>query len=576
MNPKKKDYFTTKMFFRQLVPSLVATFSLALADMADALVVGQRMGATGLAAVSICLPIFMIINVIMHGFGIGGSVRYATLLAKGENREAGENFQGVMALALSIGVALSILGNLLLTPLLNILGTVPSDGDLFVATGQYAQILVTAIPLFFFSYIAQYYLRNDNAEQVAGWGFTCGTICDVGLNILLVLVLDFGILGAAYATVMGHVVSSTIYIVTLIRRKTPLTTEKFRPNLRDGGDCFKVGAASSFQYLFSMFFILIANRVLMNLSGETGVAVFDLVQNASFLILYLYDATARATQPLISTFHGERNQEAVKSTRRMGILYGSGFGLVMIVAVAVFPDAISTLFGLHEPEAVALAAVALRTFCMGALFAGINTLLISFAQSCSDEKTAFFITMLRGGIVLLPATMVCSLWGIDGFWFLYPITEVVTLAVTIIQEKRSKREYFDLEKTFSRTIHNRVEEMSEVLGEIEGFCERWDATISQHYFVTMTVEELCVAIMQNGFKESDGFIQITLLVLEDGIFELHIRDSAESYNPFTLNSGKAGEDDFDMDAIGVFAIKQKAKSFSYRQYQGFNTLIVHV
>ena len=80
---RMRDHFTARMFRRLLLPSLASSLGLALADMADAVVVGQRMGATGLAAISLSLPLYMVFNVFMHGLGIGGSVRYSQLLGEG-------------------------------------------------------------------------------------------------------------------------------------------------------------------------------------------------------------------------------------------------------------------------------------------------------------------------------------------------------------------------------------------------------------------------------------------------------------------------------------------------------------
>ena len=118
----------------------------------------------------------------------------------------------------------------------------------------------------------------------------------------------------------------------------------------------------------------------------------------------------------------------------------------------------------------------------------------------------------------------------------------------------------------------------ELLQELDAFCRQWNADARQRYFVTMTVEDLGMAILQHGFEgRSDGYIQITAVALEEGVFELHLRDNAETFDPFSLEAqrGGAGEDP-DLDAIGVLVIKRRAQSFFYRRYQGFNTLIVKI
>ena len=84
----KRDFFIPKMFYRMLIPSVISSFGFALADMADALVVGSRLGETGLAATSLALPVYMLINLFMDGFGIGGSVYFSQKLGEGDTEQA--------------------------------------------------------------------------------------------------------------------------------------------------------------------------------------------------------------------------------------------------------------------------------------------------------------------------------------------------------------------------------------------------------------------------------------------------------------------------------------------------------
>ena len=87
-----------------------------------------------------------------------------------------------------------------------------------------------------------------------------------------------------------------------------------------------------------------------------------------------------------------------------------------------------------------------------------------------------------------------------------------------------------------------------------------------------------MAIISNAFGDmDDGEIQVTLVALENRDFELHIRDNATFFNPFSLQTGRiGGKEQVDMDAMGMLVIKQQAKEFFYRQYQGFNTLVVRI
>lgn len=75
-NSVTADRFTGPMYRRLWAPAMLSSLGWALSDMADAVVVGQRLGTVGLAAISLILPVYMVNCMVAHGFGLGGSVRY--------------------------------------------------------------------------------------------------------------------------------------------------------------------------------------------------------------------------------------------------------------------------------------------------------------------------------------------------------------------------------------------------------------------------------------------------------------------------------------------------------------------
>lgn len=572
------DFFSKKMFTRLLAPSLISYAGLALGDIADAVVVGNKMGVTGIAAISLALPVFMIINVIMHGLGSGGAIIYSRLMGEGNHEQAVRNFNSVLRTAIIISMLFAIFGNIFITPLLKILGTVPDDGELFNVTFEYIQVIISGAPFIMIAYIMNYYLRNSGSEKLAGVGFTVANIVDIFLNVIFVLVLEIGVKGAAYATITGQIVAIIFYIPTIIKKKNnlyfTLKGEKIGEIIR----CFKVGFSTSSQYIFTFVFILSANNILMAISGDVAVAIFDIVQNVSFLILYLYEGVAKASQPIISTFCGEKNQRGQKIILSYSIVAGTIAGGIAILFIAVFPEFMCGVFGLTEKEALDVGVYALRTYCAGALFAGINVLLESYEQACENEDGAFIIAFLRGALILIPATFIMALFGIEIFWWIFPITEIMSFVIyCILHGKNKKKMEFDTSRVYSCTISNSFKDMGYLMNEIDEFSDKWNANEAQKYYIVMTVEEICVAIMRQFEEKDKGCIQITFIANEDETFELHIRDNAVSFNPFELNTNKADKDmDFDMDAMGMLVIKESAKSFYYRRYQGFNTLVVKI
>ena len=575
------DRFTAPMYGRLWRPAMLSSLGWALSDMADAVVVGQRLGTVGLAAIGLILPVYMINCMVAHGLGLGGSVRYARLLGQGKSEEAARSFAQVLWLALVLSAATAAAGTVCLTPLLALLGTTPTDGALFDATRDYLQVLVASTPLFYLSNLLNYYLRNDGSQDLAGVGSVVGNLCDIGLNITLVLILNLGTRGAALSTTLGQVITIAIYLPGLFRREHALRLRM--PGRGWGKPAFsalRAGMATSVQYLYQMIFFLLCNNLLIRLGGETGVAVFDVLQNTSYLILYLYEGTARAMQPLLSTYLGEHNAAGRRQVAWLGFGSGIVVGGLLILVIEVWPMGMCLLFGIAGTSAQALAFTALRIYGLGAFFAGINILLCNYYQACEQERASFLMETLRGAALLLPLTLLCARLGLAGFWWLFPATEAGALLLFLLLARGGRFVVPDLDKdrVFQRTISSSAQDLGALVQELEAFCRSWDASARQCYFTTMTLEELSVAILQHGFTgRTDGYIQITAIAQPNGEFELHLRDDAETFNPFSLETQRAGADqEFDMDSMGVFVIKRQAKEFFYRRYQGFNTLTVKI
>ena len=575
-----QDVFTGRMFRRLFVPSLCACLGLAFSDMADALVVGWRLGETGLAAIGMTLPLFMVINLFMHGLGIGGSVRYAQLLGAGKREEAVDSFLRVLWLALAMSCALALAVNLFAEGALFLMGVRAAGGDLYRQTMDYMRLIGLGAPVFFFNYILNYYLRADGQQKRASAGFLAGTFVDIGLNVFLVLGLNMGTAGAALATLAGSAAAVAVYLPGLWGRRGTLALRMVRPAWGEAFACLRTGLSSSVQYIYQLVFLLIATRTLMICFGETGVAVFDMVQNASYLILYLYDAACKALQPLAGTFYGEKNREAVARSLRLALGWGLAFGILAAGLVCLFPGAVCAAFGLSGQEALAVGAAALRLYCLSSAFAGVSILLESYFQAVEKERAAFVLATLRGCAVLLPVTLLLAVVWPSGLWWVFPITEILSLAAFLLWYKNRPADAgaFPPERIFRRQIRSRTEDLSSLSQQVESFCERWEATPRQQYLVDLAIEEITVAIISKAFAfQDDGYLQITLIAGEDGGFQLHVRDNAAGFDPFSLETGKVGEETpFDMDAIGMMVVKKQAKDFFYRQYQGFNTLVVSI
>ena len=581
--PSDESYFVRRMFLRQYIPALLSALTLTASDIADAVVIGNSMGLVGLAAMAFALPIFMIYNVIMHSFGLGGSIHFATRMARGEEQAAGEGFRGVFRALVLIGLALAGLGNLLIHPLLQALGADPGNAVLFSAARTYIRLLLASAPFFLIAYGLGYYMRNAGLEKEASLCASVGNACDVILNIILVFFAHLGVLGAGLATMAGVLITCCLQLVFLQIHHSPLRLFSGKADFSGLWSAFRTGFSSSVGYVYQLIFILLCNNLLMRLSGERGVAVFDIIQNVGYFFAYLYGAVSQAAQPIMSTFQGECNEDGCRMLGRKGVRGGLMIGAAAALALGLLAPEICRFFGAADAETLSLGSWAIRLFSISTLFAGTSSMLASFLQARGVGWFAFLSTTLRGAVLLIPAAILFSFFGERWFWGLYPAVEILSLGIFLLYLRREERKHPSKapDSVYRATLHDRTEEIGRVTEEIEAFCEKWQASMKQLYFVQMTVEEMCSAIIEYGFvKRGDagGIIQITLVAEENGVFTLHVRDSAVAFNPFGLGSANVAQEGetADFNAMGMDVIKQKSREFYYRRYLGFNTMVVKI
>ena len=587
---KKAHWIPQSMFYRVLWPSFISALALAVADIADALVVGSKVGERGLAAIGIVTPVYMLYNLFGYGFSGGGCVTHGKLTAQGKDDMALCHFRALTLWGLAGSLAVAILGNALIFPFMSLLGVDGKRPELLSLCVEYARPLLGAAPIFMLNFILYDFVRCDNAPGLASLGFSLGCAVDLGLNILLVIVLGLGVKGSIIATVAAQAVSVAVLTTHLfgdrgiLRLKAILSAKEDRTEIkRQVFKSLTIGFSTSFRYIFQFAFLFLANRLLLRagdqglIDGDLYVAVFDVVMNVSYVALALYQASSETMQPLGAAFTQEHDKNSLRYVQRLALLWGLGTGVVLSGLLAGFAGAVSGFFGLNDAAAQAVSIPAIRIFCLSTPFAGILIILAGSFQASGRERWSSVITALRNVIFLLPLTLIFGYWYPADFWWIFPICEAASVLTALTARRLFSGKETEGVPPFSACLDNADHELGRVLSALEKYCEEQEVPIKKAMQLQLAVEELCLVTMEQAFTgKADEYIQITLAQESDGDYTLCIRNSAPRFNPFVMEMGRLQRNDEEklMASMGVLVVKKQAKSLHYRNYEGFNTLMV--
>jgi len=576
----QKNVFIRKSFYRFFMPSLLSCLGLAIGGIADCVFVGNVVGTAGLSAISIGQPIYMLFNTVSYSLSIGGSIHYATVLGEGREEEGNRIFANVLRADLAINITLCLLGLLFLPQVLMFLGAGTPGTEVYKNCEQLVRTQLILVPVMFCQGPFYYFVNCDNNPKLAAAALVTSNSIDVLFNYVFVVVCKMGVAGSVYSTGLGAAVMILISLTHFIRKKGCLRLCWPKFELKEVVKSFKTGFATSIQYVFQFFTILICNRLLMSYSGELGVAVFDIVFNVALLTSSVYDAISMALQPMISTFHGERNKQNIRDTLRVSFRAAICISVVVAAVLLTVPQWVCYAFGLRTAAELTKGAFAVRIYALCVLPAGVNMVMTYYYQALGREFNSYLIFALRSFLFFLAFSFLFGLVDPPLFWWTYPCTEAATLLVLCIYNKiRGTWVYLDEDdsRVYSAFLYSGTANLGQVEQEVNQYMDGLDASPTQSYFATIAVEEICGVIMTNAFSQNDGYIQLTIVPNEDGSVSLHLRDNAREFNPFGMDTKSISlENGTGLDAIGVKVIKSKAKEFFYRRYAGFNTLVVRV
>ena len=381
------------------------------------------------------------------------------------------------------------------------------------------------------------------------------------------------------ATLIAQAVETVICLFHFIRKRGLLGIFAPRLSVKTFISSFALGFSTSVRYLFQLLFLTLANNLFVHRGGDKGslyVAIFDVVMNVSFVAYALLEGTGEALQPLCSAFYEEKDRNSLDYCIHRSMLIGVASASAVVFLIALFARQTAFLFGITDPESLKVAVYAIRIFCVSVPFAGVMIIPTYYYQCVGKERLSAAVTILRNCIILLPAAYVIGILRLDAFWFVFPLTELISLLLAFLYLRFTGAGQVLMDvPVMSATLENDDHEIAVLLQNAERFCEENHAAPAQENLLMLAVEEIVIATIAQAFTGKAGeYIQVTLVADSGDRFVLLIRNSARRFNPFDMKTARVTRDNADefLDSIGIHILKRKAKEFYYRRNNNFNIL----
>lgn len=417
-----KESSCFREFLKYSSLNVLGMIALSCYILADTFFVSKALGANGLTALNLAIPVYNFINGSGLMIGMGGGTKYAISKSQGKMKQASQAFTNAAALTALIAACFLLLGLFASAPIARMLG---ANDTVFEMSRTYLQVLLLFSPMFMTNNLLLCFIRNDGAPQLSMAAMITGSLSNVVLDYVFMFPLGMGIFGAVLATGLAPVISILVQSPYLLTKKNQFHLVRCRLSARLSLGIFSSGLPSLITEVSSGIVIIIFNRIILGLDGNTGVAAYGVIANLSLVVIAIYTGISQGIQPILSSNYGKGIRENVQAILRYAVttvvILSAGVYLCMFFGA----EPITAIFNSEKNQILQeIAEAGLKIYFTGCVFAGLNIILSVYFTSTERPLPAQIISVMRGFIVIIPMSFLLSaIAGLPGVWASFPATE---------------------------------------------------------------------------------------------------------------------------------------------------------
>ena len=429
---------------RFALPSITSTLVSSLYNIVDQIFIGQGVGYLGNAATNVSYPFSTICLAIALLVGIGSASRFSLYLGQQKPEQAAKVAGNGVVLMAVAGLIYAVLGELLLEPLLKIFGATP---DILSYALEYAGITLLGMPFLIVTNGISNLIRADGSPRYSMLCMVSGAIANTILDPIFIFVCDWGVFGAALATVLGQILSFVLAVRYLWKFRTiRFRKADFRPDLGNYLRTFSMGISSCMNQIAITLVQIVVNNSLtyygaLSVYGtDIPLAACGIVMKTNAILLSIIVGISQGVQPLIGFNYGAGKYPRVREAYLLAIRWNFIVSTAGFILFEFFPHPIISLFGNGDALYFEFAVRFMRTFLFMVLVNGVQLLSSNFFTAIGKATRGLLLAMTRQVFFLIPLLLLLPLWlGISGVMLAGPIADFIAFAVSVVFVRRELR-----------------------------------------------------------------------------------------------------------------------------------------
>lgn len=426
-----------KLLLKFSIPCIISLLISSLYNIVDQIFIGNSdIGYLGNTATTIVFPITILAVAFAWCFGDGAAAYLSIAQGKKDTQKTHKAAGNSIAASFIISIIFMIVCLAARDPILYLFGASAQSIGL---AREYFVIIVAAIPVYMIANTMNSIIRADGSPAFSMASMLIGAIINIILDPIFIFVLKWGIAGAAWATIIGQIVSFVISSAYFFfkSKNFKLKWKSFLLDPKVFFDIIKLGF-STFITQFSIVIIALVCNIILNQYGQNSIygpdipiAVIGIAMKVFTIVINIVVGIILGAQPILGYNYGAGKYDRVKKTLGICLLASVIVGIVATILFQACPEIVISLFGTGSELYLDFARKTFRIFLMFVTFTCIIKMSSIFFQSIGQPIKSAIISLIRDIVCFVPLVIIMPMWmGIDGALWAAPIADAVGMLLT--------------------------------------------------------------------------------------------------------------------------------------------------
>jgi len=431
----------SKLLIRQSIPASIGVLVMSLNVLVDSIFVGNWIGPLAIAAISVVLPVTFFVAALGMAIGVGGASIISRALGAEKIEKAKKVFGNQITLTVVVTTVMVIFGLLFTDTLIPAFG---GKGAIFEYAKPFYTVVFYGVPFLALTMTGNIVIRSEGKPKYAMIAMIIPSVTNLVLDYLFIYILDGGMEGAAWATVISYFISF-VYLIVIFRTNRSelrINTSHFKLNLNIIKEIGALGSVTLARQAMVSLVVLLLNNILFDLDGEALVAVYAIIGRMLMFALFPVYGIAQGFLPIAGFNYGAKKYDRVKESIYISITYACILGAVVYLGLFLFPVEIANLF-LSSKSDLTSNEIAINSYviehiatAMRWVFAATPIIAIplmggAYFQAIGKAVPAMLLTLSRQGFFFIPLIyLIPYFYGEMGVWVSFAIADVLATIVT--------------------------------------------------------------------------------------------------------------------------------------------------